>query len=545
MAQTRAANIRSLFVSTVLNNARIKKGRNWLVWADKIEPTSALTGKTAGWNRNLATFAEARQFCEDHPEYSLGYCFSADDGFIGLDLDSCIGKDGLEEWASDIISQLPEPVISNTSVSGTGIKLIFECSEEVKRGVRFVEAQQFGSHIPQIELFTNARYFALTSPLEINIGDEVSTEALSAVMGYDVTDIATIDSAESTAGETTAEELAGLLSRLDVMNYSGRDIWFKLLSAAHHGTAGSSEGLEVFKSWSSSDAASYNEAHLERDWWSLQVNTVKPITIATIVGEVKKANPRTVADDFGAMVAKVEAKTAAKAKKKKKAAKKAKKAKKSKKASPALEAYKAVAAKAFEKLPPKAREMVLGGSVNDHTLREALLEYVGTLAFKVAISDSRYETYARSRSNSDIYFRGAIGKGTTIRSRLITEFEKLREEMLTACVDQEQDTVIRSYCGHRRLLNVIESAEGALPLVDRNELNGGHNRNWVKLPNCVIDYDTGKQVDSGNTIFTMQAGFVYDGLANSHPNFDNLISTLCQNEDKTRNLEVEKAGVAR
>ena len=79
-------------------------------------------------------------------------------------------------------------VIDNKSVSGTGIKLVLRCSEKVKRGVKFIEATQHGDHKPQIELFSDNKYFALTSPLYIDDqADEANLAALSEIMGYDVT----------------------------------------------------------------------------------------------------------------------------------------------------------------------------------------------------------------------------------------------------------------------------------------------------------------------------------------------------------------------
>ena len=266
----------------------IKNYRNWLVWQQKHQPVSALTGKSAGWNRNLATYAEAEQFCLDNPSYQIGLCFSDDLPYVGLDLDACIGENGLEDWARDVILSLVDcMVIDNLSVSGTGAKVVLRCSEAVKRGVKFVESAQHGDHKPQIELFSDNKYFALTSPLYIDDeADEANLDTLSEIMGYDVTAFEAIESSDATSGETSPEELRGMLDKLDIANYDTRESWFKMLSAAHHATGGSDEGLEVFKAWSAGDESNYNEAHLQRDWSSLNTNTARPITVATIVKEI-------------------------------------------------------------------------------------------------------------------------------------------------------------------------------------------------------------------------------------------------------------------
>jgi len=236
----------------------------------------------------LSTFAEAEQFCFDNPGFQIGLCFSPDLPYVGLDLDSCVGGDGVEGWAKNILLSLSDSVVAeNKSVSGTGCKIVLKCSRQVKRGVRFVDAAKHGDHVPQVELFSDSKYFALTSPLLIlDEADEVNLENLSDVMGYDVTDLRKAESSEATAGDVTPSELEQMLAKLDVLNYDSRESWFRMLSAAHHATGGSDEGLEVFRSWSSGDADSFNECHLQRDWESLDTGSARPITIATIVREL-------------------------------------------------------------------------------------------------------------------------------------------------------------------------------------------------------------------------------------------------------------------
>jgi len=275
----------------------IKDYKNWLVWKEKHRPVSALTGKQAGWNRNLATYAEAEQFCLDNEGYRMGLCFSEDLPYVGLDLDACIGSEGIEDWAKEVILTLVDSmIIDNRSVSGTGIKVVLKCSEKVKRGVRFIEAAQHGDHKPQIELFSDNKYFALTSPFMITEVDalEVDLKVLSEVMGYDVSATEALESSNSTAGDTTPEELREMFSKIDVMEYSTRAKWLQMMSAAHHASGGSDEGKEVFKEWSMGDEASYSETDLERDWGSLKTNVSNPVTVATIIHALPKKERKKV-----------------------------------------------------------------------------------------------------------------------------------------------------------------------------------------------------------------------------------------------------------
>ncbi len=270
----------------------IKSYKNWLVWERKDRPTSALTGKQAGWNRNLSTYSEAKQFCEDNPSFRLGICFSKDLPFVGLDLDSCIDSEGkTESWAADMLAKLStedSATVVNTSVSGTGVKVILPCSGSIKRGVRFVEAKRHGGHVPQIELFTDNKYFALTESLVIvEDAKEVDIKSLSEVMGYDVSQIEEVKPSGAQAGTTSPDELKSMLDKLDIMDYQNRQDWIRMMQAAHHGTAGSQEGKEVFNDWSSGDAEQYNKHSVDRDWDSLKLDAARPVTVATIVKAMK------------------------------------------------------------------------------------------------------------------------------------------------------------------------------------------------------------------------------------------------------------------
>ena len=217
----------------------IKLGKNWVCWKEKHRPVSALTGQQKGWTRNLATYAEAEQFCLDNEGYQLGYCFSPDQPYVGLDIDSCVGSDGeLEQWAKDIaLHFVDSTVIVNRSVSGTGLKLILKCSDTIKRGVKFIEATQHGSHAPQVELFTSSKYFALAGVFQIDHeAQEANLSSLSEVMGYDVTEVISTESSDSEAGSTSPAKLRMMLHSLDISEYDDRDSWMRIMSASHHAT---------------------------------------------------------------------------------------------------------------------------------------------------------------------------------------------------------------------------------------------------------------------------------------------------------------------
>ena len=267
----------------------IKHTKNWLVWAVKSEPTSALTGKRAGWQRNLASYEEAREFIAMHPEYQLGYCFSADNSYIGIDLDACRDPDNgdIAGWAREIIDTLsPFACLVNTSVSGTGVKLIIKCDEPINRAVRFFAEEGHGDHVPQAEVFATSKYFALTcSGIVDDVPPPAPRQLLVELFGDAIVPKEKAQT-EATSGDTSPQELKSLLSRLDVRDYPDRDGWIKLLMASHHGTGGSPEGKEVFREWSMGDEEGYNEADFERDWESQRLDAANPVTIGTLISRI-------------------------------------------------------------------------------------------------------------------------------------------------------------------------------------------------------------------------------------------------------------------
>jgi putative DNA primase/helicase len=289
------------------NSRNPKDYPNWCVWADKTQPQSALTGLRTNWQQDLATYAEAKEYCDKNEGFKLGFSFSKDAPFVGLDFDSCVTSKGdTADWATEFVSKLfpnlPDKLFFDTSVSGTGFKIILYCPQELKRGVLLLEDEErIGDHVPQVELFTNSKYFALTGEHESDFElPLVTASILSRVFTHDLVPVVQVDRPTSSGGDTPASELKSYLDLLDVTDYDGRDTWLPMMQAAHHATGGSDEGLEVFSEWSKGDSAQYNESHLNRDWNSLDPNTDNPVTIATIIRDIpiEDRPRRSPEDDF-------------------------------------------------------------------------------------------------------------------------------------------------------------------------------------------------------------------------------------------------------
>ncbi|ADZ70135.1 DUF5906 domain-containing protein [Polymorphum gilvum] len=136
--------------------------------------------------------------------------------------------------------------------------------------------------------------------MELSEAPEASEKLLRAIEKLSV------GASENRSGEITAEQLARLLSKLDVMAYNGRhDEWLKVMMASHHGTAG--EGVDEFVAWSTSDPDyAGDEARIRERWNSLDTRrggvTLKTLLRALVdagngawIEEVLRSAPE---DDF-------------------------------------------------------------------------------------------------------------------------------------------------------------------------------------------------------------------------------------------------------
>lgn len=104
------------------------------------------------------TFDEAIAALEDdHGWDGIGYVFSEDDGFVGIDLDECLTDDGeLMPEARRIVDQLQS--YAEISPSGCGVKIWVKGSLPISESGRRTRAIGF----KQIEIYQHGRYFTVT-----------------------------------------------------------------------------------------------------------------------------------------------------------------------------------------------------------------------------------------------------------------------------------------------------------------------------------------------------------------------------------------------
>lgn len=147
---------------------------HWVAWRQEAREGSTKLTKVP---YSLATGRKARSNApEDWTGFpgslpdnyaGVGFIFSKDVGMTGIDLDDCIGADGIKPWAKDILASFHH-TYNEISPSGTGIKLWIYASLPGPGTKRFVDSG--GNPGPKtedeadgaIEMYDTGRFFAVT-----------------------------------------------------------------------------------------------------------------------------------------------------------------------------------------------------------------------------------------------------------------------------------------------------------------------------------------------------------------------------------------------
>jgi hypothetical protein len=163
----------------------------WVVWRNVTRdgkptkvPVSPHDGVLADSTANVTwgTFDQAIQACRtDKSLAGIGFVFSADDPYCGVDLDNCIDEDGnIKPWASELIAKLDS--YTEISPSGQGLKVFIKAN---KPGKRCRKAYHDGG----IEIYDRDRFFTVTAdrlrqyPTEVNLRQESLDLVYAAVFG--------------------------------------------------------------------------------------------------------------------------------------------------------------------------------------------------------------------------------------------------------------------------------------------------------------------------------------------------------------------------
>src|SRR5262245_52836560 len=116
-------------------------------------PIDPKTGRKAKANapETWASFDEALAYCRGQECDGIGFEFTADDHFAGVDLDDCrdLETGGLDPWAAEIVDEVRS--YCEISPTGTGVKLFL-------RG----DVPPGGNRKAKVEVYDRGRFFAVT-----------------------------------------------------------------------------------------------------------------------------------------------------------------------------------------------------------------------------------------------------------------------------------------------------------------------------------------------------------------------------------------------
>jgi putative DNA primase/helicase len=148
----------------------------WIVWRRETSggretkvPYSIAGRRASSTNPpDWTEFQNALDFWRKYPERydGLGFVFSGEDPFVGIDLDDCLDENGmLKRWAQGVVERFSDTYIE-VSPSGQGLKIWAKGHLPASvPGVRVADGQ--------IEMYDRARYFTVTgqvfcgAPLEV------------------------------------------------------------------------------------------------------------------------------------------------------------------------------------------------------------------------------------------------------------------------------------------------------------------------------------------------------------------------------------------
>ncbi len=174
--------------------AALRQQEQWVLW--KYENRDAkpskvpfqMDGQTAKSNdpTTWTDFQTAAEHLEHGGYEGLGFTFSADDGFCGIDLDGCrdTNTSEIQPWAQELIDRFAS--YTEVSPSGTGVKIFCKGTNTRGRGGnQKIDAPECSDKGPGIEIYDQGRYFAITgehlpdTPATVNEAQSAIDELLA------------------------------------------------------------------------------------------------------------------------------------------------------------------------------------------------------------------------------------------------------------------------------------------------------------------------------------------------------------------------------
>lgn len=124
----------------------------WVIHNEKKVPLTQNGYASTNNPQTWLTFPDAMSLLTRNTHYGLGFVFSPDDPYIGIDLDNCINNNTWTHTATKIHSALKDTAYCEISPSGHGLHLI------VKGDLTPIQ----WTNTKEIEIYSQGRYFTMT-----------------------------------------------------------------------------------------------------------------------------------------------------------------------------------------------------------------------------------------------------------------------------------------------------------------------------------------------------------------------------------------------
>ncbi len=126
----------------------LQRKPQWVCWGKDKVPMNP-NARTVGSPTSPKTWGSFDEAVEAAPLFNgIGFCFTKDDPFVGIDFDKCI-KDGvLDDWVDDLLNELN--TYTEYSPSGVGLHAYLKAPVEIGRKSK------------KIEVYSHSRYFTIT-----------------------------------------------------------------------------------------------------------------------------------------------------------------------------------------------------------------------------------------------------------------------------------------------------------------------------------------------------------------------------------------------
>ena len=154
--------------------AELKERRQWVCWRAETrngKPTKIpyQVNRRKAQTNEADTWTDYQTVCDHLDNFSgIGFVFSGDDPYCGIDLDDCLDAQGeLKDWAKPIVDRIKGVGYGERSPSGNGIKFWTRATlpPEAKHKVYIVKGAD------AIEAYDRGRYFTVTGRGKGDIGD--------------------------------------------------------------------------------------------------------------------------------------------------------------------------------------------------------------------------------------------------------------------------------------------------------------------------------------------------------------------------------------